>query len=58
MFSEAAKYALSLTVANQFLRQLAGGTLEAVLGNTGTTVMFACGSQDAKDLGAYVKPVL
>lgn len=57
MFSEAAKYALSLTVANQFLRQLAGGTLEAVLGNTGTTVMFACGSKDAKDLGAYVKPV-
>jgi hypothetical protein len=57
MFSEAAKYALSLTVANQFLQQLAGDTLEAVMGNTGTTVMFACGAQDARDLGTYVKPV-
>lgn len=57
MFSEAAKYALSLTIANQFLRQLTGNTLDAVLGNTGTTIMFACGSQDAKDLGAYIKPI-
>jgi hypothetical protein len=57
MFSEAAKYGLSLTVANQFLSQLEGGTLDAILGNTGTTVMFACGSQDAEDLGKYVKPV-
>jgi hypothetical protein len=56
MFSEAAKYALSLTVANQYLSQLEGGTLEAVIGNTGTTVMFASGNQDAKDLGAYIKP--
>jgi hypothetical protein len=56
MFSEAAKYALSLTVANQFLRQLEGATLEAVIGNTGTTVMFACGAQDAQDLSAYIKP--
>jgi hypothetical protein len=56
MFSEAAKYALSLTVANQYLSQLEGGTLEAVIGNTGTTVMFACGNQDAQDLGAYIKP--
>jgi hypothetical protein len=45
-----------MTVANQFLGQLEGGTLDAILGNTGTTVMFACGSQDAEDLGKYVKP--
>lgn len=57
MFSEAAKYALSLTVANQYLSQLEGGTLEAIIGNTGTTVMFACGNQDAQALGAYVKPI-
>jgi hypothetical protein len=56
MFSEAAKYGLSLSVANQYLGQLEGGTLDAILGNTGTTVMFACGSQDAEDLGRYVKP--
>lgn len=56
MFSEAAKYALSLTVANQYLSQLEGGTLEAVIGNTGTIVMFASGNQDAQDLGAYIKP--
>ena len=57
VFSEAGKYALSLTVANQYLRQLEGGTLEAIMGNTGTTIMFACGHDDARDLGAYVKPV-
>lgn len=56
MFSEAAKYGLSLTVANQYMRQLEGGTLDAIMGNTGTTVMFAMGNQDAKDLGPYVKP--
>jgi hypothetical protein len=57
LFSEAAKYALSLTVANQYLGQLEGGTLGAILGNTGTMVIFACGPEDATDLGKYVRPV-
>jgi len=56
MFSEAAKYSLSLTVANQFLSQLEGGTLDAILGNTGTTIMFRSGIKDATDLGKYIKP--
>ena len=56
MFSEAAKYSLSLTVANQFLSQLEGGTLDAILGNTGTTIMFRSGVKDATDLGKYIQP--
>jgi hypothetical protein len=54
--SEARKFGLSLTVANQFLGQLEGETLEAVLGNVGTAVLFACGPRDAHTLSALVKP--
>lgn len=56
VFSEAAKYGLSLTVANQFLSQLTGDTLDAIIGNVGTTVMFRCGHDDARLLGRFVKP--
>lgn len=56
VLSEARKYGLSLTVANQFLRQLAGETLEAVLGNVGSTVVFACGSRDARTLSHVLRP--
>jgi len=57
IFSEAAKYGLSLTVANQFLGQLEGPTLGAILGNTGTTVIYGIGQPDAPKLGPYVRPV-
>ena len=56
MFSEARKYGLSLTVANQFLRQLKGDTLEALLGNVGTTIIFRTGPQDTQDLAPFVRP--
>jgi hypothetical protein len=55
-FSEARKFGLSMTVANQFLGQLEGETLEAVLGNVSTTVLFACGPRDAHTLSTLVKP--
>jgi hypothetical protein len=56
MFSEARKYGLSLTTANQFLGQLTGKTLDAVIGNVGTTVVFRCGHDDASALATYMKP--
>lgn len=56
MFSEAGKYGLSLTVANQFLQQLQGETLESLMGNVGTTLMFRLGPQDARALAPFVKP--
>ena len=40
MFAEARKYGLALTVGTNSLSQLEGPTLEAVLGNVGTTIMF------------------
>lgn len=57
MFSEARKYGLSLTVANQYLAQLEGDTLDAILGNTGTTIIFRCGVRDARTLAPFVQPV-
>lgn len=56
VFSEARKYGLSLVVANQFLQQLAGDTLEAVMGNVGTSILFGVGHKDAATLGPYLKP--
>lgn len=56
MFSEAGKYGLSLIVANQYLRQLQGDTLEAIIGNVGTSVLFRCGPEDARLLAGFVKP--
>ncbi len=56
VFSEARKFGLSLTVANQFLGQLEGETLESILGNVGTVILFACGPHDARLMAALVRP--
>jgi hypothetical protein len=56
VLSEARKFGLSLTVANQFLSQLEGETLEAILGNAGSTIIFACGPKDARALAHVVRP--
>lgn len=56
MLSEARKYGLSLTTANQFLGQLTGKTLEAVMGNVGTTIVFGCSPEDTRSLATYMKP--
>lgn len=50
ILSEARKYRLSLTVANQFLAQMDEKTLSAVIGNIGTMVVFQMGAQDAEVL--------
>jgi hypothetical protein len=56
MFSEAAKFGLSLIVAHQYLRQLEGNTLESLMGNVGATIMFRVGPQDAQALAPFVRP--
>src|SRR6202022_4147388 len=50
ILSEARKYRLSLTVANQYLAQMDESTLAAVFGNIGTLVSFQVGAQDAEIL--------
>lgn len=57
MFSEAGKFGLRLVVANQYLKQLEGATLEAVMGNVGTTIIFRVGPKDAGALAQFVAPV-
>lgn len=56
VLSEARKYGLSLVTANQYLGQLSGRTLEAVMGNVGTTIIFRCSPDDTQALVPYTKP--
>jgi hypothetical protein len=56
ILSEARKYGLRMAVGNQFLHQLSGKTLEAVMGNMGTTIIFRVGHKDAKALAPFVHP--
>jgi energy-coupling factor transporter ATP-binding protein EcfA2 len=48
MLSELRKYRLNLTLAHQFLNQLAEEVRDAVLGNVGTTIAFRLGLADAE----------
>lgn len=50
ILSEARKYRLSLTLANQYLAQLDEATLHAVFGNVGTMIAFQVGARDAEIL--------
>jgi len=47
ILSEARKYRLSLTVANQYMAQLDKEVQDAILGNAGTLISFVVGAQDA-----------
>ncbi len=57
IFSEARKYRLNLTVANQFLAQLKEPILKSVFGNVGTIVSFRIGNEDSEFLAKYFAPV-
>jgi hypothetical protein len=48
--SEARKYRLDLTVANQYMSQLEREIQDAILGNVGSLISFVVGSQDAQIL--------
>ena len=48
ILSEARKYGLNLTISHQYYRQLDEQTANAVVGNVGTFISFAVGSDDAE----------
>lgn len=50
ILSEARKYKLNLTVANQYLAQMPDAVRDAVFGNVGTTISFQTGFADAEML--------
>jgi DNA helicase HerA-like ATPase len=51
ILSEARKYRLSLTLANQYIAQMDDTTADAIFGNVGTMISFQVGAQDAETLG-------
>jgi hypothetical protein len=57
ILSEARKYGLNLTVANQYIAQMPEVVRDAVFGNVGTLVSFRIGPGDATVLGKYFEPV-
>ncbi len=57
ILSEARKYGLNLTVANQYVSQMPEVVRDAVFGNVGTMISFRIGPGDATVLGAYFEPV-
>lgn len=57
ILSEARKYKLCLTVANQFIAQMEETIRDAVFGNMGTTVAFRVGPLDAEFMEKVFAPV-
>jgi hypothetical protein len=57
ILSEARKYGLCLTVAHQYAGQLIPRVQAAVLGNTGTIVIFRIGGEDAVKLQPEMAPI-
>ncbi|NJM40731.1 MAG: TraM recognition domain-containing protein [Anaerolineae bacterium] len=53
LMSEIRKYGVHLTIANQFLDQFEKPTLAAIVGNTGATISFQIGVNDADCLHSY-----
>lgn len=57
ILSEARKYALSLTVANQFVSQIEEEVRNAIFGNVGTMTVFRMGVSDANIMAQEFAPV-
>lgn len=57
ILSEARKYGLYLTVANQYVAQMGEEVRDAVFGNVGSMVTFRVGADDATYLAKYFEPV-
>lgn len=47
ILSEARKYGLSITLANQYMAQIPEEIQKAILGNAGTLISFSAGAEDA-----------
>lgn len=57
ILSEARKYGLRLTVANQYVSQMPEEVRDAVFGNVGSIIAFRVGADDAQYLTKYFEPV-
>lgn len=57
ILSEARKYGLNLTVANQYVAQMTDSVRDAVFGNVGTTISFRTSADDAPILVKQFEPV-
>ncbi len=56
ILSEARKYGLNLTVANQYTAQMSPEVKDAVFGNVGSIVAFRMGADDARSMLRYFEP--
>ena len=56
ILSEARKYGLNLTVANQYVSQMTDNVRDAVFGNVGTTISFRVSADDAPVLVKQFEP--
>jgi hypothetical protein len=56
ILSEARKYGLSLTVANQYVAQMMPQVKDAVFGNVGTIISFRMSADDARSMQRYFEP--
>ncbi len=57
ILSEARKYGLNLTVANQYTSQMTDSVRDAVFGNVGTTISFRVSADDAPILSKQFEPI-
>ena len=57
ILSEARKYGINLVMAHQYVAQLQPKTLQAVLGNVGSLVVFRVGGDDATKIKPEFAPV-
>lgn len=56
ILSEARKYGLNLTVANQYIAQMSQEVKDAVFGNVGSMIAFRMGADDARGMQRYFEP--
>jgi hypothetical protein len=56
ILSEARKYGLNLTVANQYVSQMPETVRDAVFGNVGSMITFRVGAADGTVLSKYFEP--
>lgn len=56
ILSEARKYGLNLTVANQYIAQMMQTVRDAVFGNVGSIISFRMSADDANSMTRYFEP--
>ncbi len=58
LFSESRKYAINITLANQYLSQIQDRLMNSILGNVGIMCIFRVGGQDAVRMTQEFQPSL